>query len=289
VDHESADVWTHPDLFILDDARRPASVAGVPPDAYSATGQHWGNPLYRWDAVRAQEFSWWIARLEAELRHFDAVRLDHFIGFHRYWEIPSGAKTAQQGQFRPGPGPDLFLAARNRLGRLPLIAEDLGIVVPEVEALRDQFELPGMRVLQFAFDSGMADNPHLPHHYVRNSVVYTATHDNDTTVGWFYGAEGAEAVRRRTDLRRDQAYAMEYMGTDARDINWSLIRIAFASVAHTAIVPAQDLLGLGSEARVNRPGTPTGNWEWRMLANSLTPLLAERLRRTTETYGRARA
>ena len=289
VDHESADVWTHPDLFFLDGTRRPTCVAGVPPDAYSATGQHWGNPLYRWDALKQQGFAWWIARLEAELRHFDVVRLDHFIGFHRYWEIPISARTAQEGQFRPGPGAEFFRAAQEEIGRLPLIAEDLGIVVPEVDALRDQFTLPGMRVLQFAFDSGLADNPHLPHHFPRNGVVYTATHDNDTTVGWFYGSEGAEAVRRRTDLRRDQAYAMEYLGADGREINWSLIRLAFASVANTAILPVQDLLGLGSEARINRPGTPKGNWEWRMLANTLTPYLAERLRRTTETYGRVRA
>jgi len=289
VDHESADVWTHPDLFLLDAEHQPTHVAGVPPDMFSATGQLWGNPLYRWDVLSERGFDWWVSRLQSELRHFDVVRLDHFIGFHRYWEIPVDARTAQTGRFRPGPGAAFFSAAQSRLRDLPLIAEDLGLIVPEVERLRDQFQLPGMRVLQFAFDSGLADNSHLPHHYPRNCVVYTGTHDNDTTAGWYYGNEGVETARRRTDLRREQFYAMEYMGSDSREIHWSLMRVGFASVANTAIFPAQDILGLGSEARMNFPGTPTGNWEWRMVANSLTPLHAERLRRLTETYGRARA
>jgi 4-alpha-glucanotransferase len=289
VDHESADVWTHPGLFFLDEARRPALVAGVPPDMFSATGQLWGNPLYRWDALKERGFEWWIERLRAELQLVDIVRLDHFIGFHRYWAVQAQAKTAQDGQFHPGPGPEFFVVAEKRLGGLPLIAEDLGVLTPEVEQLRDRFDLPGMRILQFAFDTGSADNTHLPHHYPRNCVVYTGTHDNDTTVGWFFQGHGAEAVRRRSDLRRDQAYALDYLGTDPGDMHWSLVRLAFGSVANIAIVPVQDILGLGTEARMNFPGTPKGNWGWRMVEHTLTPQLADRLRRMTETFGRARS
>jgi 4-alpha-glucanotransferase len=288
VDHESADVWTHPDLFILDRTGKPTVVAGVPPDMFSATGQLWGNPLYRWEALKQQGYAWWLDRLRGELRYFDIVRLDHFIGFHRYWEVAAGAKTAQEGRYCPGPGAEFFKIAQEKLGRLPIIAEDLGVLTPEVEALRDQFKLPGMRILQFAFDSGTADNTHLPHHYPRNSVVYTGTHDNDTTVGWFFRGHDGEAVRRRSDLRRDQTYALDYLGSDPGDIHWSLIRLAFSSVSNTAIVPVQDLLGLGAEARMNLPGSPTGNWVWRMVENTLTPHLADRLRRASETFGRAR-
>ncbi|MCE9602250.1 MAG: 4-alpha-glucanotransferase, partial [Gemmatimonadetes bacterium] len=245
---DSTDVWASPGLFELDAQGRPTGVAGVPPDYFSETGQLWGNPLYRWGAHAASGYAWWIARLRALLGLVDCVRLDHFIGFVRYWEVPPDAPDARPGQWRPGPGRALFDALASALGGLPLVAEDLGETGPEVEKLRDDLELPGMRILQFAF-SQESTNPFLPENHVPNAVVYTGTHDNDTTLGWWQGASEAERTQAR-----------EVLGASSGDIAWDLIEAAMASVARTAIVPVQDVLSLGREARFNTPGKASGNW-----------------------------
>jgi 4-alpha-glucanotransferase len=271
---DSADVWANPDLFYLDSRRRPTVVAGVPPDYFSATGQLWGNPLYRWDQSRRTGHAWWIARFRATLRQVDVVRIDHFRGFESYWEIPAGSQTAQAGKWVRGPGGEFFEVVRKALGGLPLLAEDLGLITPEVEALRNQFQLPGMRVLQFAFGDD-ARNPYLPHNYGRNTVVYTGTHDNDTTAGWFAACPEKEKV----SLNR---YLPGIGTSPARD----LMRLAWASVADYAIAPLQDLLGLGAAARMNTPGRPAGNWGWRMKPNQMTDADIQWLGELTTIYGR---
>ena len=274
VAYDSADVWVHRALFHLDEAGNPTVVAGVPPDYFSPTGQLWGNPLYRWEVMAETGYAWWIARLRMLLRLVDIVRLDHFRGFEAYWEVPAGEETAVHGRWVPGPGAAFFEAVREALGDLPIIAEDLGFITPQVEALRERFGFPGMKVLQFAFD-GDPTNPFLPHNYPRNCVVYTGTHDNDTTVGWFQKAPAEE-----------RAFALKYLGTDGREIHWDLIRLALASVADLAVIPLQDLLGLGSEARMNYPSRAGGNWRWRYRAGDLTAALGQRLAEMTEVYGR---
>jgi 4-alpha-glucanotransferase len=271
---DSADVWAHPELFYLDERRRPTVVAGVPPDYFSATGQLWGNPLYNWEASRQSGHAWWIARLRATLEYVDVVRIDHFRGFEAYWEIPAGAPTAQSGRWVKGPGVELFDIIRQALGRVPILAEDLGLITPEVEALRDRVGLPGMRVLQFGF-SDTAKNPYLPHNYVRNTIVYTGTHDNDTTVGWY--AELPEKERQL--LHR---YAPQVEVDPARE----LMRLGWASVADYAIAPLQDVLRLGSEARMNTPGQPAGNWAWRLRPDQLTAAAVDWLGELTALYGR---
>lgn len=279
VSPHSADVWAHQHLFDLDAGGRPRVVAGVPPDYFSATGQHWGNPLYRWPAHAAEGYAWWIARLRHTFRLCDVVRIDHFRGFEAYWEIPADAETAASGRWQPGPGLALFAALRDALaedGRpLPIIAEDLGEITPEVDALRHAVGLPGMRILQFAFD-GRSDNPYLPHNHERDSVVYTGTHDNDTTRGWWQALEPTT-----------QDYVRRYLGVDARGIEWDLIRAASASVASRAIVPMQDVLGLGSEARMNRPGVAEGSWTWRFDWAQVAPWHAELLADLARVHGRA--
>ncbi|HEX5503681.1 MAG TPA: 4-alpha-glucanotransferase [Thermomicrobiales bacterium] len=274
VARDSADVWAHPDLFLLDADGAPTAVAGVPPDYYSATGQLWGNPLYRWDAMARDGYAWWTARLRAALALYDLVRLDHFRGFEAYWAVPAGAETAANGRWVAGPRDDFFDAARAALGGLPFIAEDLGLITPEVHALRERVGLPGMKVLQFAFSD--PDSPYLPHTFTPDCVVYTGTHDNDTTRGWWAAADDAE-----------RAFARRYLGRDGADIAWDLIRLAFGSVAALAVVPLQDVLDLGSAARMNTPGVPTGNWAWRCPPGALTPALAARLRDLATVYGRA--
>ena len=284
VSHDSADVWAHRDVFCLAKNGAREVVAGVPPDYFSATGQLWGNPLYRWPALQKSHFSWWIARLRTCLERFDAVRLDHFIGFRRYWEVPATAATAEQGRYVDVPGEKFFAKAREQLGGLPFIAEDLGVVTEEVTALRQRFSLPGMKILQFAFDDHNGSD-YLPHRFEANTTVYTGTHDNDTTVGWYTapppsddnGRAWHSAVRDR--VRR-------YLDGDADPIHWKLIRLALSSVATTAIIPAQDLLGLGSEARMNTPGTTDGNWSFRLLPGELTEGVAARLRHLCTTYER---
>jgi 4-alpha-glucanotransferase len=281
VSSDSADVWAHPEFFRLDAEHRPAVVAGVPPDYFSATGQLWGNPLYDWDTLRADGFRWWIARLRATLELVDRVRVDHFRGFEAYWEVEAGMPTAAVGRWVPGPGAVLFEALRAAFGALPILAEDLGVITPEVDALREQFGLPGMRVLQFAFGSGPSDR-FLPHHYDRHTAVYTGTHDNDTTCGWYATLPEPE----KTFLHRYLGYGTSD-APPAGDIVWELIRQAWGSVADLAIVPLQDLLELGSEARMNTPAQAGGNWGWRVTASQLADPRFERLANLTQLYDRA--
>ncbi len=268
---DSADVWAHQEHFDLDAAGHPRAVAGVPPDDYSDTGQLWGNPLYRWDLMAEDGYAWWVARLATNLRIFDRLRLDHFRGFAGYWRVHAGDETAEHGTWVDGPGMALFGAWRDALGELPLVAEDLGVITPDVEELRRAAGLPGIKVLQFAF--GEPDSDHLPHNFERRSVVYTGTHDNDTTAGWYAGLD--DDVRRR--VRR-------YAGPG--DIHRAFIRLAYASVAELAIVPAQDVLGLGTEARMNTPAVAEGNWAWRLEPGALDTAAARRLRSLAEVTGR---
>ena len=289
VAHDSADVWQNPADFFLDEEGEPTFIAGVPPDYFSATGQRWGNPLYRWRRMKKTGYLWWIDRLRVTLRRFDAVRLDHFIGFHRYWRIPASEPTAVRGRWIKGPGADFFDALRGALGDLPLIAEDLGEVTPAVYALRDRYRLPGIKILQFAFGDDPSAPSFQPHNYPRRAVVYTGTHDNDTTAGWFHAAGGAGSTRTAAQAQAERETALRYLGTDGKEIHWDMIRAALASVARLALFPLQDLLGLGSDARMNLPGNPVGNWTWRVEEGALTAALADRLARLTRTYGRTEA
>jgi len=284
---DSADVWGYPELFDLQAHGWPRTVAGVPPDYFSATGQLWGNPLYRWDAMEQTGYQWWISRIRCMMDQVDLIRIDHFRGFEKYFEIPAGAATAVEGRWVDGPGDRFFEALSRVFGSLPFIAEDLGFITPEVHALRDRWELPGMRVLQFAFGEGSPANPFQPHNYVRNCVVYTGTHDNDTTVGWFRGTS-AEDRRTEEQKRAEREYALRYLDSDGAEIHWDMIRAAISSVANIAIYPLQDVLGLGSEARMNQPSRPDGNWTWRFRAEQLQPALGERLRELNRLYGRLR-
>jgi len=288
VAEDSADVWTNPDQFKLDRDGRPLVVAGVPPDYFSATGQLWGNPLYDWDRMLADGFKWWLERVSATLQTVDIVRIDHFRGFVACWEIPAGDKTAERGRWVPAPGRELFARIKEVLGELPIIAEDLGVITPDVEALRDSFGFPGMRILQFAFSSDTR-NVDLPHNYHRNSVVYTGTHDNDTIVGWFKSVAGAGSTRTPAQIERERNFCLKYLYSDGTEIEWDFIRTVLASVADTAVIPLQDLLGLGSNARMNLPNTTAGNWIWRVKPNALTERHATRLRELTEVYGRSLA
>ena len=273
---DSADVWANPQLFALDPQRRPKLVAGVPPDYFSASGQLWGNPLYDWDALEQSGFAWWIARFKATFKVVDVVRLDHFRGFEAYWEIPAGSSTAINGRWVQAPGKALLLTLKKVFGTLPIIAEDLGVITPEVDALRRAFDLPGMRILQFAFGD-KPDNHYLPHNYEPNTVVYTGTHDNDTTWGWFRSTQEGE----RDHVRR-------YLARDGSDVAWDLMRLAWSSVASYAIAPLQDVLNLGSEARMNCPGKPQGNWAWRFQPQQVSPGILDRLAEMTHLYGRRR-
>jgi 4-alpha-glucanotransferase len=285
VAHDSADVWAHPELFDLAADGTPRMQAGVPPDYFSETGQLWGNPLYRWDVMARHGFVWWIARLRAALALFDRVRLDHFRGFEAYWAVPGAERTAENGEWVKGPGSALFDMLARALGTLPIVAENLGVITPEVEALRERYGLPGMAVLQFAFGSDPQSNTFVPHNLTRDVVVYTGTHDNDTTVGWWTAGVG-DTTRTRDDVEAERHFARTYLRSDGTEIHWDFIRAALGSVADTAIVPAQDLLGLGSEARMNVPAREQGNWCWRMRPGALTEVHASRLRDLAETYGR---
>jgi 4-alpha-glucanotransferase len=271
---DSADVWAYQDRFHLDERGRPTVVAGVPPDYFSPTGQRWGNPLYRWHVMAQKSYPWWIRRFRIALSHVDIVRIDHFRGFQAYWEIPAANETAEKGRWVEGPGTAFFKAMEDALGQVPVVAEDLGLITPEVEALRLELGYPGMKVLHFAFDDG-AKNPYLPHNYERRCVAYTGTHDNDTTVGWF-GSRSPE----------EQARVRRYLG-DTREIHWDLMRLLYNSVADVAIAPLQDVLGLGTEARMNMPGQPDGNWGWRVRPEQLAPEAAARLKEMVTVYGRA--
>jgi 4-alpha-glucanotransferase len=281
VAHDSADVWSRPDLFNLGEDGRPTAVAGVPPDYFSATGQRWGNPLYRWDRHRDEGYGWWAARLAGAFARFDLLRIDHFRGFSAYWEIPASEPTAINGRWVEGPGADLFikLAADQQL---PIIAEDLGIITTEVTALRRQFGFPGMRVAQFGFDAESDTSLHYPQNYPTDVVAYTGTHDNDTAIGWFWG-DNERHDRRR--LNRDRRRLLQTTGTRGEEINWEMIQLVFDSKAGAAIVPVQDVLGLGSDARMNTPGREEGNWTWRM-SDDVPPQLVDRLAQATVTSNR---
>ncbi|HET7294459.1 MAG TPA: 4-alpha-glucanotransferase [Vicinamibacteria bacterium] len=288
VAHDSADVWAHPELFYLAADGQPSFVAGVPPDYFSATGQLWGNPLYRWDVLARAGYSWWIERFRDTLELVDLVRLDHFRGFEAYWEVPGGATTAIAGRWVPGPGAAFFDALQAVLGPLPIVAENLGVITPEVEALRERYGFPGMAILEFAFGTDSSADSFKPHNYPRNLVVYTGTHDNDTIAGWWRAGVG-DSTRTAKEVEEEQALTRLYLGTDGTEIHWVFVRAALASVADTAVVPVQDLLGLGSEARMNLPGRSGGNWRWRLEEGQLTDTLRKRLRRLTEICGRAPA
>ncbi len=278
VAHDSADVWANPQNFHLDEETGEAALmAGVPPDYFSETGQLWGNPVYNWEHMEKTQFEWWVRRFATMLEYVDVIRVDHFRGFESYWAVPQGETTAINGEWMQAPGHALFETLQDKLGRLPIMAEDLGVITPEVEALRDRFHFPGMKILQFAFDSD-ARNPYLTFQYPHNSIVYTGTHDNDTTVGWFYS--------RHPGLQEHIRSYLGYAGTDG--IHWDLIRHAMSSVSNWALFPFQDILGLGSDARMNTPGVAEGNWDWRYRGEALEcQEISDRLRYFTDIYGRS--
>ena len=277
VAHDSADVWSHREIFCLDEASgEPALMAGVPPDYFSSTGQLWGNPVYDWEKLQASNFEWWVERFEAIFAYVDVTRIDHFRGFDAYWAVERGQETAMYGEWIKAPGTALLDLINQKFGDLPIIAEDLGVITPEVVALRDRYEFPGMKILQFAFGAGPGD-PFLPFNYDRNCVVYTGTHDNDTTVGWF---------NQLSNYERDEV--LRYLGCiDPQGIHWSLIRMGWMSIANIAIVPYQDLLGLDTDARMNFPGKPEGNWGWRYRPEALNREVGDRLKTMTYISGRA--
>jgi 4-alpha-glucanotransferase len=274
VAHDSADVWASPDLFLLNEQGQPTVVAGVPPDYFSETGQRWGNPLYNWQQHKQQDFSWWQQRIKTQLAQFDLIRIDHFRGFEACWEIPAECETAIDGHWVNTPGNDLFAKLLDVFGELPLVAEDLGIITEEVTALRTKYAMPGMKILHFAFGGG-ADNPYLPHQQTRDSITYTGTHDNDTTLGWYEAIE--EHVKQ---------HVHEYLGPIDEPISWLMIRTALSSVSQMAIVPFQDVLELNAEHRMNIPGTVEGNWTWQFCWDWVPEESAARLKRLNELYGR---
>lgn len=286
---DSADVWSNPQIFKLDENKNPTVVAGVPPDYFSSTGQLWGNPIYRWDVLKQDGYKWWISRIARNLKLFDILRLDHFKGFSDFWEVPSTEETAHYGRWVQGPRDDFFQALHRRFPCLPLIAEDLGIITAEVRELRDRFEFPGMCVLQFAFGKDPLSNKYRPHNYERNCVAYTGTHDNSTIVGWL---SDTSSYRTSTEeeVRRERENALNYIGSRGKmrkGVHWEFIRVLFMSVANLVIIPMQDILGLGEEARMNTPSKAQGNWEWRFKFNQITPRVKRKLREMTEIYGRA--
>ncbi|MFN2122513.1 MAG: 4-alpha-glucanotransferase, partial [Candidatus Promineifilaceae bacterium] len=274
VAYDSADVWANPELYYLDKDGKPTFVAGVPPDYFSETGQRWGNPLYRLDVMRKTDYTWWASRFEMTLTQVDIIRIDHFRGFAAYWEIPADEPTAEVGRWVKGAGKEFFEIMEARLGRLPIIAEDLGVITPEVVRLRDTFGFPGMKILQFAF-GGERNSSFLPHNFGRNFVVYTGTHDNETTLGWYQNA----SISEKDHVRR-------YTARDGSDISWDMIRLAYASVADSAVVPLQDLMKLDNSARMNYPGKLGGWWTWRYTPEMLTDEIVQRLCEITELFGR---
>jgi 4-alpha-glucanotransferase len=288
VNYDSSDVWANPDIFKLAPDKKPLTVAGIPPDYFSSTGQLWGNPIYRWDRLKKRGYSWWVRRIAHNLKLFDMVRLDHFKGFVDYWEVSAGERTAINGKWVKGPRESFFCALQKHFLQLPFIAEDLGVITPEVHALRDRFGLPGMRVLQFAFGSDPLADEYKPMNYIQNCVAYTGTHDNDTVMGWLYEDRGY-STRKPEEIRMEKRSALSYLGNmkkDRKNIHWELIRLLMMSVANLVIIPMQDLLGLGGEARMNRPATTKGNWEWRLLPRQLTPSVKKGLTEMTTIYGR---
>ncbi|MDA2938014.1 4-alpha-glucanotransferase [Acidobacteria bacterium AH-259-A15] len=284
--HNSADVWVNPKFFDVDEQGNPTHVAGVPPDYFSETGQRWGNPLYRWDILSEESYQWWIDRFEANLSCFDIIKLDHFRGFEAYWVIPVSEPSAANGRWLKGPGAELFDVLEQAMGELPIVAENLGFITPEVEALRKHCGCPGMAILQFAFGGHSHENSFLPHNYFRDLVVYTGTHDNDTTLGWWTRGVSRDSTSTQEEIKKEREFARQYLNTNGHEIHWAFIRAAVASVANIAIIPLQDLLGLGSEARMNVPGRAKGNWRWRYVPEMLRDDVRDRLKDLTETYGR---
>ncbi len=285
VAQDSADVWAKPEAFQLDEHGHPLVVAGVPPDYFSATGQLWGNPIYRWKEMAEDGYSWWVERFRSTFKQFDLVRLDHFRGFQAYWEVPGGEPTAMNGRWVAGPGADLFRSVKAQLGDLEIVAENLGVITPEVEAIRHEFNFPGMAVLQFAFGNDPQAPDFKPHNYVRDLFAYTGTHDNDTAQGWWQSG-GGDSTRTVDDVLKEKAFALRYLGTDGKEMHWALIRALLASVARAAVVPMQDLLGLGTNARMNKPGTLGGNWRWRMPPGAFSSEICSRLKEYAVTYDR---
>ena len=278
VDHDSVDVWTDPGMFKLDDAGKPSFVAGVPPDYFSETGQLWGNPVYKWDVLKERKYGWWMKRIKHNLKLFNMVRIDHFRGLIAYWEVAAKEKNAINGKWVEAPAEDFFNVLIKQFPDSSIIAEDLGIITPDVKEIMDHFGFPGMKVLLFAFGDDLATNPYVPHNHVKNCVLYTGTHDNNTIRGWFEN-EATPEVKEKF---------FRYLGHEVskQDIHWELIRLAMMSVANMVIFPMQDVLGLGEEDRMNLPSTPKGNWEWKLLPEQITPSLEQRLLKMTETYGR---
>ncbi len=274
VAHDSADVWANRDYFFLDDSGVATTVAGVPPDYFSATGQRWGNPHYRWDRMQIDDFHWWRERIATELSRFDIIRIDHFRGFEAFWEIPACEETAISGRWVEAPGDRLFASLQRHFGPLPVVAEDLGVITDAVTQLRKDYGMPGMKILQFAFGGG-ANNPYLPHHHETNGVVYTGTHDNDTTCSWY------ESLSEET-----RKHVGDYLGGSNEQMPWALIRAALSSIACMAIIPMQDVLGLGAGQRMNTPGTDSGNWSWRFHWDQLEEQACHQLKHMTELYGR---
>ncbi len=287
VAHDSADAWANPHLFYLDEDGQPTVVAGVPPDYFSATGQRWGNPLYRWDIMAQDGYDWWIRRMKATLNLVDIIRIDHFRGFEAYWEIPATEPTAVKGRWIDGPKAHFFEAVKNALGgQVPVMAENLGVITPGVENLRKQFDMPGMRIVQFGFGSG-PDNNFLPHNYDNNTVVYTGTHDNETIMGWYLRKDTTGTTDDPETVKRERLFATRYANIkDPADAHWDFIRLAWMSVADLALVPMQDILGLGNEARMNYPSSESGNWQWRYTPEQLKVEHAERLAELTHMYSR---
>ncbi len=283
---DSADVWANRQLFELNEDGAPRVVAGVPPDYFSATGQLWGNPIYCWEEHARTGYEWWIARFRRALEMLDMIRLDHFRGFEAYYEIPAGEVTAVNGAWVKGPGARFFSALKAALGNPAIVAENLGVITPQVEALRKKFDFPGMAILQFAFGNDPQAPDFKPHNYPHHLVAYTGTHDNDTVVGWWNSKAGAGSIRTAEDVEKEMAYARRYLNTDGSEINWVMIRTLIASVANTVLFPLQDVLGVGSEGRMNLPGTSSGNWRWRFQQDQLTPQTAARLKDLAETYER---
>ncbi len=278
ISYDSADVWTNPELFKLDENKKPTHVAGVPPDYFSETGQLWGNPVYRWDAMQGTGYRWWIKRIEHNLKYFDFIRVDHFRGFAAYWEVPASETTAINGRWVNSPGIDFFKTLLRRFPNLPIIAEDLGVITPDVRELIHEFEFPGMRLLMFAFNQNLPNHPYAPHNHIENCVVYTGTHDNNTARGWF----------EQDATEEEKQWLFKYLGREitAEEVSDELVRLAMMSVANMVILPIQDVLGLGAEARMNRPSSTEGNWEWRLSAEQLNQEVIHKLREITELYGR---
>jgi 4-alpha-glucanotransferase len=286
VAQDSSDVWARPDLFDLAADGTPRVIAGVPPDYFSATGQCWGNPIYRWEEHARQGYAWWIARFRRSLEMLDMIRLDHFRGFEAYYEIPGDAITAVNGRWVKGPGAPLFEALKSSLGQLPIVAENLGVITPEVEGLRERFGFPGMAILQFAFGRDPQAPDFKPHNYPHHRVAYTGTHDNDTVLGWWNSTGEGDSTRTPEDIEKEFEFARRYLHTDGTEINWAMIRTLTASVADTVLYPLQDVIGVGTEGRMNLPGTSSGNWRWRFRSADLFPGMAKRLKEMAETYDR---